>query len=42
MNFKDKLYKIENRNNSLLCIGLDVDYDKIPKFIFEKLFSFPL
>jgi orotidine-5'-phosphate decarboxylase len=35
MNFKDKLSNIVNNNNSLLCIGLDVDKDKIPKFLFE-------
>ncbi len=36
MNFKDKLSKIVNNNNSLLCVGLDIDKDKIPKFLFEK------
>ena len=35
MNFKEKYSKIVNDNNSLLCVGLDVDKDKIPKFLFE-------
>lgn len=45
MNFKQKLERIINKNNSLLCIGLDIDLTKIPKhlrkekdpiFIFNK------
>lgn len=35
MNFKDKLSNIVNMNNSILCVGLDVDKDKIPKFLFD-------
>ena len=36
MNFKEKLGKIVKKNNSLLCVGLDIDKDKMPKFLFEK------
>jgi len=36
MNFKDKFSKIVKNNNSLLCVGLDVDKDKIPKFLFNS------
>lgn len=45
MKFKDKLDKIVEKNNSLICIGLDSDLDKIPihlktekqpQFIFNK------
>ena len=36
MNFKEKLMKIIEKNNSLLCVGLDIDHDKIPKHFFEK------
>ena len=36
MNFKEKLLKIARKNNSLLCVGLDVDKGKMPKFLFEK------
>ncbi len=35
MNFKEKLSKITKKNNSLLCVGLDIDKEKIPKHIFE-------
>jgi len=35
MNFKEKLEKIVSKNNSLLCVGLDVDKDKISKPILE-------
>ncbi len=35
MSFLDKLNKIIVKNNSLLCIGLDSDIDKIPKTIAE-------
>ncbi len=31
MNFQGKLDKIVKKNNSLLCVGLDSDYDKIPE-----------
>lgn len=33
MNFKDKLKNITQKNNSLLCIGLDSDINKIPTTI---------
>ena len=36
MNFKDKYSKIVEKNNSLLCVGLDIDKNKIPKFILTK------
>jgi len=36
MNFKEKLGKVVKNNNSLLCVGLDVDREKMPKFLFEK------
>lgn len=36
MNFKEKLEKIVNKNNSLVCVGLDIDKDRMPKFLFEK------
>ena len=36
MNFKQKLTAISHNNNSLLCIGLDVDKEKMPKFLFES------
>ncbi len=35
MNFKDKLSYITDKNNSLLCVGLDVDKNKMPKFLFD-------
>ena len=36
MNFKEKLGKIVKKNDSLLCVGLDIDKDKMPKFLFEN------
>lgn len=36
MKFNEKLQKIVDKNNSLLCIGLDIDKEKMPKFLFEK------
>jgi len=36
MNFKDKLEKIIKENNSLLCIGLDPAFGKMPKKILKK------
>jgi orotidine-5'-phosphate decarboxylase len=36
MNFKQKLTTISHNNNSLVCIGLDVDKEKMPKFLFES------
>jgi len=35
MNFIEKLHKIVCENNSLLCVGLDIDKEKIPKFLFD-------
>lgn len=35
MNFYRKLRRIQEKNNSLLCIGLDTDINKIPEFLFE-------
>jgi orotidine-5'-phosphate decarboxylase len=34
MNFTRKLRAIQKKNNSLLCIGLDTDINKIPEFLF--------
>ena len=36
MNFKQKLLNISHKNNSLLCVGLDIDKEKMPKFLFES------
>ena len=36
MRFKEKLQRIVKKNDSLLCVGLDVDEEKIPGFLFEK------
>jgi orotidine-5'-phosphate decarboxylase len=36
MNFKEKLSKIVDKNNSLLCVGLDIDSEKMPSFLFEE------
>jgi len=36
MNFKEKLVKIVEKNDSLLCIGLDIDKDKMPKHLFSR------
>jgi orotidine-5'-phosphate decarboxylase len=36
MNFTDKLNFMIDKNDSLLCVGLDIDKDKIPKFLFNK------
>ena len=35
MNFKQKLKIISQKNNSLLCVGLDVDKEKIPNYILK-------
>ncbi len=43
MTFLRKLRAIQERNNSLLCIGLDTDINKLPEFMFEygdPLFEF--
>jgi len=36
MNFKERLLGISHKNNSLLCIGLDIDKEKIPQFLIES------
>jgi len=36
MNFKEKLGKVVKKNNSLVCVGLDIDREKIPVFLFKK------
>jgi len=35
MRFKQKFLEISNKNNSLLCVGLDIDNEKMPKFLLE-------
>ncbi len=35
MNFKQKLADVSHNNNSLVCVGLDIDKEKMPRFIFE-------
>ena len=36
MNFKEKYYRIVEKNNSLVCVGLDSDIEKIPGFIKDE------
>jgi len=36
MDFKTKLKNIFKKNNSLLCVGLDSEFDKIPEHLKEK------
>lgn len=36
MNFQQKLNRIFKKNNSLVCIGLDSDFDKIPQYLKTK------
>ena len=36
MKFQDKLDKAVQKNNSLLCVGLDIDLSKIPQTILAK------
>lgn len=36
MNFQRKLDKIVKKNNSLVCVGLDPDLDKLPKTLLKK------
>jgi orotidine-5'-phosphate decarboxylase len=43
MKFIEKLVNITRKNNSLLCVGLDTDLEKIPKFLLkddDPIFSF--
>lgn len=35
MDFKQKLTTISEANNSLLCVGLDIDKEKIPSHLFQ-------
>jgi len=35
MSFKEKLHNVVHKNNSLLCVGLDIDREKMPAFLFE-------
>jgi orotidine-5'-phosphate decarboxylase len=35
MNWREKLLNVTSKNNSLLCIGLDSDLGKIPRFLRE-------
>ena len=35
MNFMEKLSKIVDRNNSLICVGLDIDKKQIPSIFFK-------
>ncbi len=35
MNFYQRIRSIQRKNNSLLCIGLDTDINRIPEFLFE-------
>ena len=35
MNFREKLHNIVHENDSLLCIGLDIDEKRLPDFLFE-------
>jgi orotidine-5'-phosphate decarboxylase len=36
MNFHDKIHKICEKNNSLLCVGLDIDLEKIPNYLLKN------
>ena len=36
MIFKEKLHRIVQKNNTLLCVGLDIDKEKMPQFLFES------
>ena len=36
MNFKQRLADASHNNNSLVCVGLDIDKEKMPKFLFES------
>ncbi len=36
MKYKDKLARIQKKNNSFVCIGLDSDLLKLPKFLLEN------
>lgn len=36
MSFQEKLDHITKKNNSLVCVGLDSDFEKLPPFLKEK------
>ena len=36
MKFTEKLLNISSKNNSLLCVGLDTDLNKVPKFLLKE------
>jgi orotidine 5'-phosphate decarboxylase subfamily 2 len=36
MKFSEKLERIVKKNNSLLCVALDIDKEKMPKFLFKS------
>jgi orotidine-5'-phosphate decarboxylase len=36
VDFKEKLSRIVHSNKSLLCVGLDIDTEKMPPFLFES------
>lgn len=36
MKFIEKIQKIVKKNNSLLCVGLDIDKQKMPRFLFKE------
>jgi len=36
MKFFEKLLNVSRKNNSLVCVGLDTDLKKIPKFLLEE------
>lgn len=36
MKYKDKLARIQAKNNSFVCVGLDSDLNKIPKLLLEN------
>src|SRR5436190_23534096 len=36
MSFEEKLTGIVEKNNSLVCVGLDSDFDKLPESVKQK------
>lgn len=36
MDFREKLSNIVHENESLVCVGLDIDKEKMPKFLFDS------
>jgi len=38
--FTQKLQKIQNKNNSLVCVGLDTDLEKLPPSCKGRAFTF--